>query len=103
MVAAVAKQEREETYVPRKSAAAAQPSVLPEAAARADVSRLSLVLPAKSVERLEKLKMLTEASSFAEVIRNALRLYEAVVVEYEKGNKVQIVDKAGTPLTLNIF
>lgn len=108
MTAAVATpKDREEAYAPRKVAresATPPPAVTKaETIARADTSRLSLVLPAKSVERLEKLKLMTEASSFAEVIRNAIRLYEAVVVEYEKGNKVQIVDKAGTPLTINIF
>ncbi|MBI2714851.1 MAG: ribbon-helix-helix protein, CopG family [Rhizobiales bacterium] len=65
--------------------------------------RLNLVLPDKSASRLEKLKELTEASSYTEVIRNAIRLYEAMVMEYEKGNKVQIVDKDGHPTGVNIF
>ncbi len=65
--------------------------------------RLNLVLPGKSAGRLENLKELTEASSYAEVIRNAIRLYEAVVFEYERGNKVQIVDKDGHPLGISVF
>jgi hypothetical protein len=60
--------------------------------------RLNLLLPDRSAQRLETLKKLTEASSFTEVIRNALRLYEAVELEYEKGHKVQTVDKDGRPI-----
>jgi hypothetical protein len=67
-------------------------------AIRGKALRLNLLLPDRSAQRLENLKTLTEASSFTEVIRNALRLYEAVELEYEKGHKVQIVDKDGHPL-----
>lgn len=65
--------------------------------------RLNLVLPAKSADRLDNLRKLTEASSYTEVIRNALRLYEGIVMEYEKGNRAQIVDKSGRPLGVSIF
>jgi hypothetical protein len=65
--------------------------------------RLNLVLPERSASRLENLKRLTEATSYTEVIRNAIRLYEAAVMEYERGNKLQIVDKNGKPLGVNIF
>lgn len=77
----------------------------PKAAAQAktDVTRLNLVLPAKSIERLDRLKQTTEATSYAEVIRNAIRLYEAIVGEYEKGHKVQILDAHGKPMSLSIF
>jgi hypothetical protein len=70
---------------------------------RSSSVRLNLVLPDKSASRLERLKKITEASSFAEVIRNAIRIYEALVMEYEKGNKVQIVDKDGHPVGVSIF
>ena len=65
--------------------------------------RLNLVLPGKSAKRLENLKELTEASSLTEVIRNAIRLYEAIVLEYEKGHKVQIIDEHGRPTGVSIF
>ena len=71
--------------------------------AKADVARLNLLLPAKSIERLDRLKEKTEAASYTEVIRNAIRLYEAIVLEYEKGNKVQILDAEGRPTSLSIF
>lgn len=71
--------------------------------AKVDVARLNLLLPAKSIERLDRLKEKTEAASYTEVIRNAIRLYEAIVLEYEKGNKVQILDAEGRPTSLSIF
>ena len=74
-----------------------------KSATRGRMVRLNLVLPDKSASRLEKLKELTEASSYTEVIRNAIRLYEAIVMEYEKGNKVQIVDEKGQVLGVSIF
>jgi Arc/MetJ-type ribon-helix-helix transcriptional regulator len=65
--------------------------------------RLNLVLPSKSADRLDNLRKLTEASSYTEVIRNALRLYEGIIMEYEKGNRAQIVDQNGRPLGVSIF
>ena len=40
-------------------------------------TRVQLEMPPQAMERLQKLKDRTEAASYAEVIRNALRLYEA--------------------------
>jgi hypothetical protein len=47
------------------------------------------------MERLRILKDLTEAASYAEVFKNALRLYEAVISEVEQGNELMIKDKNG--------
>jgi hypothetical protein len=74
-----------------------------DSAAGSKTLRLNLVLSDRSADRLKNLKKLTEASSFTEVIRNALRLYEGIVMEYENGHKVQIVDKDGKPLAMSIF
>lgn len=52
--------------------------------------RVQIDMPQKSFERLERLKEITEAASYAEVMRNALRLYEAMVAEIEAGNEVLI-------------
>lgn len=88
-----------------KGARAEETAVKPKsaAAAKADTARLNLLLPAKSIERLDRLKEKTEATSYAEVIRNAIRLYEGIIAEYEKGNKVQVIDADGKPTTLSIF
>jgi hypothetical protein len=80
-----------------------RPEEVSPSGARGGQLRLNLVLPAKSAERLDNLRKLTEASSYTEVIRNALRLYDGIVMEYEKGNKVQIVDQSGRPLGVSIF
>lgn len=54
------------------------------------VKRIQLDLPEKSLGRLQELKAKTEATSYAEVIKNALRLYEAVVTEVEAGNAFMV-------------
>jgi hypothetical protein len=56
----------------------------------AGTKRIQMDLPPRSVERLKRLQQLTEAASYAEVMRNALRLYEALILEYESGNEVLI-------------
>ena len=68
-------------------------------------TRVQLELPPKSMERIAHLKDVTEASSYAEVIRNALRLYESMVEEAESGNNVTVTveDKAGEKTSYKIF
>ncbi len=53
-------------------------------------ARLQVILPEASVERLEKLKDNTEAASYSEVIRIALRLYEGLIEEIRNGSKISI-------------
>ncbi len=47
--------------------------------------RVQMEMPPRSMERLEALKIRTEATSYAEVVKNALRLYEAMIDEVEQG------------------
>ena len=54
------------------------------------VRRIQMDMPRRSVERLERLRDLTEAASYAEVMRNALRLYEAMIEEVEAGHEILI-------------
>jgi hypothetical protein len=42
-------------------------------------TRVQLEMPPQAMERLQRLKDKTEAASYAEVIRNALRVFEALV------------------------
>lgn len=62
-------------------------------------TRVQLELPPQAMERLQRLKDKTEASSYAEVIRNALRLYEALIGEAERGSEFAVkgADGAFTP------
>ncbi len=57
-------------------------------------------MAARSMERLRVLKDRTEAASYAEVVRNALRFYEFLVEEAEKGNEVVIEHKDGNKRTV---
>ena len=68
----------------------------------ANALRLHLVLPPRSAERLKWLKDVTEAPSLAEVIRNAIQLYEAVIREHEDGNKLMI-ERDGKIERYNLF
>ncbi|NJD36147.1 MAG: ribbon-helix-helix protein, CopG family [Betaproteobacteria bacterium] len=58
-------------------------------------TRVQLELPESSMERLRALREKTEATSYAEVIKNSLRLYEALIKEAESGNQVCIKDRKG--------
>jgi len=58
-------------------------------------TRVQLELPEPSMERLKVLKEKTEAASYAEVIKNSLRLYEALIGEAESGNEVLIKTSKG--------
>lgn len=60
-----------------------------------DLKRVQIDMPTKSLERLRDLMVTTEASSYAEVIKNALRLYEALIQEVEAGNVILIKNKDG--------
>lgn len=65
--------------------------------------RVQLELPPRSMERLNHLKEATEAASYAEVVRNAIRLYEAMVSEAQQGRKFLIKDPSGTITPYNVF
>lgn len=60
------------------------------------LKRVQFDLPEKSMARLQELKVKTDASSYAEVVKNALRLYEAVISEAQAGNKFMIKDSSGS-------
>ena len=66
-------------------------------------TRVQLELPPPAMERLQRLKENTEAASYAEVIRNALRLYEALVAEHEKGGEFALKQYDGTFIAYRLF
>jgi hypothetical protein len=57
--------------------------------------RLNVILPERSARRLNTLMQRTEATSYTDVLRNALRIYEAIVEETEQGNEVCIRARDG--------
>ena len=66
-------------------------------------TRVQLEMPPQAMERLQRLKEKTEAASYAEVIRNALRLFEALVEEHEKGSEFALKRTSGETLAYKIF
>lgn len=70
--------------------------------AAAGAKRIQMDMPPKSVERLKRLQTITEASSYAEVMKNALRLYEAMINEVEAGNDI-LVRRDGVIAPLPLF
>ena len=72
----------------------ARTATLPEE--ERETTRVQLELPPRSMDRLRSLKDKTEAASYAEVLRNALRFYEFVVQEAEQGHVVVTEAPDGT-------
>jgi IS1 family transposase len=66
-------------------------------------SRVQLDFAPRSLERLNALKEKTEAASYAEVVKNALRLYEALIEETESGKQFLTRDKDGVVSPLRLF
>ncbi len=66
-------------------------------------NRVQLDFAPRSMERLNTLKLKTEASSYAEVVKNALRLYEALIEESESGKQFLTRDKDGVVSPFRLF
>ena len=66
-------------------------------------TRVQLEMPPQAMERLQRLKEKSEAASYAEVIRNALRVFEALVDEYEKGAEFSLKRADGETVAYKIF
>lgn len=66
-------------------------------------TRVQLELPPQAMERLQRLKEKTEAASYAEVIRNALRLFEALLDEHEKGGEFALKRPDGEVVAYKVF
>jgi hypothetical protein len=66
-------------------------------------NRVQFDLPPRSMDRLNALKRKTEASSYAEVVKNALRLYEALIEETDAGKQFLVRDAAGVVSPFRLF
>jgi len=65
--------------------------------------KMSFNLPDQSVERLEKMKTAAELSSYTDVIRQSLRLYEWMADQSKMGNTFFIKNKDGSDHPVNPF
>jgi hypothetical protein len=74
-----------------------------ENAATPKKNRVQLDFAPRSMERLNALKAKTEAASYAEVVKNALRLYEALIEETESGKQFLVRDKDGVVAPFRLF
>jgi hypothetical protein len=66
-------------------------------------TRIQLELPSASMLRLSKLKEKTEATSYAEVTKNAFKLYERIIQMTENGQVLCVRDKDGTMRELELL
>ena len=53
-------------------------------------TRVQFEMQPESIDRLKALRDRTEATSYAEVVRRALQIYEFVVEEADKGSELSI-------------
>lgn len=67
-------------------------SVSPKESARSNPERLHIAFTPRMMERLDYLKEHTEAASYAEVLRHAMRIYDALFQEVEDGNEIYVKD-----------
>lgn len=68
-----------------------------------DLRRVQLDMPPKAFERLQSLKAETEASTYAEVIKNALKLYAAIIELHRSDGKLMVQQKDGSIAPLIVF
>ena len=66
-------------------------------------NRVQFDLPPRSMDRLNVLKLKTEATSYAEVVKNALRLYEALIEDTESGKQFFVRDETGAMAPYRLF
>lgn len=65
--------------------------------------RIQLTFGQESAARLARLKGLTEAGSYSEVIANALKLYEGIIDEGGHRAKLVVQKDDGTTTILRVF
>ena len=66
-------------------------------------TRVQMELPERSISRLKHLKDKTEAASYAEVTKNAYRLYEMMIGLKDEGSSFMIKDNEGNVKELELF
>jgi len=66
-------------------------------------SRVQLDFSPRAMTILNELKEKTEAGSYAEVIRNALKLYDGLITEVENGAEFMIRNKDKTVSPFKMF
>jgi len=89
--------------LPLSSGAASDADASPDIKQKVTKSRVQFDLPPRSMERLNNLKVKTEAASYAEVVKQAIRLYEAIIDDTENGRQLMIRDENGVVSPYRLF
>jgi hypothetical protein len=66
-------------------------------------SRVQFDLTPRAVALLGELKEKTDAATYAEVFRNAMKLYDGIITEIERGSTFLIRDKDGRVSEFRMF
>ncbi|RYZ87525.1 MAG: hypothetical protein EOP04_11495 [Proteobacteria bacterium] len=66
-------------------------------------TRVQLDMTPRALERLNFLKEKTEAASYAEVIKNALKLYDGLIAEVDQGSEFLTKNKEGQIAPFKMF
>jgi hypothetical protein len=66
-------------------------------------SRVQLDLQPRTMAMLNELKEKTDAASYAEVFKNAMKLYDGIIAEIERGNTFLIRDSDGKVSEFRMF
>ena len=66
-------------------------------------TRVQLDLTPRAMALLTELKEKTEASTYAEVIKASMKLYDGLITEIEKGTEFLIRDKSGRVSEFRMF
>jgi hypothetical protein len=67
-----------------------------------ELHRIQLVLPPAVFARLSEVKRRTGATSFQEVIRSAVRVYDAITEELDNGSKVFVESDSSPPVRIQL-
>jgi hypothetical protein len=65
-------------------------------AEKTELKRVQIDLPKRAFERLVNLKISTESSSYADVLRNALSIYAAIVSIMDGGGTIMVKQQDGS-------
>ena len=68
-----------------------------------ETTRVQMELPKVALDRLNKLKEKTEAASYAEVTKNAYRVYARMVELSQEGYTLCVKDKKGNVKEIELF
>jgi hypothetical protein len=66
-------------------------------------TRVQFDFSPRALARLKLLQEKTEAASYAEVVKNALKLYDGLIEEVERGSEFMIKDKDGNIVPFRMF